>query len=279
MDVSPNNQAFFPASFGELFSAWSKFPDAAPFAGGTEIMRRQGGRCPCLPRNILCLDKLADLRRVTRTERYLELGAMVTLNEIIRLGKAVPEVFIRCLELIAGSQVRNIATIGGNLCYKVKRLDASAPLIGLDALYELRCASSARWIAASRFSSLSESLALNEQELLTRIRIPLESWDYSVYKKFKRHETGESAGGAVFLVRSEKNTLTSLRVVFAGDVVLRDKNSESLLIGKRLPLDRKDAAGFTERWNVYLDGVGNQDALFRSTLLTFITASLEALVA
>ncbi|MDR0707406.1 MAG: FAD binding domain-containing protein [Treponema sp.] len=279
MDVSRNNQLFFPASFGELFSTWSKFPDAAPFAGGTEIMRRQGGRVARLPHNILCLDKLADLRRITRTERYLELGAMVTLNEIIRLGKAVPEVFIRCLELIAGSQVRNIATIGGNLCYKARRLDASAPLIGLDALYELRCAASARWIAASRFSSLSESLALNEQELLTRIRIPLEPWDYSAYKKFKRHESGESAGGAVFLVRSEKNTLTGLRVVFAGDVVLRDKNTESLLIGKRLPLDRKDAVGFTECWNAYLEGVGNQDIFFRSSLLKFITTSLDVLVA
>jgi CO/xanthine dehydrogenase FAD-binding subunit len=279
MDVSLNNQVFFPAGFGELFSAWSKFPDAAPFAGGTELMRRQGGRVPCLPRNILCLDKIADLRRITRTERYLELGAMVTLNEIIRLGKAVPEVFIRCLELIAGSHVRNIATIGGNLCYKARRLDASAPLIGLDALYELRCASSARWIAASRFFSFSESLALNERELLTRIRIPLEPWDYSAYKKFKRHETGEATGGVVFLVRSEKNTLTGLHIVFAGDVVLRDKNSESFLIGKRLPLDRKDAAGFAERWNTYLDGVGNQDALLRSSLLKFITTSLEALVA
>ncbi|MDR0374702.1 MAG: FAD binding domain-containing protein [Treponema sp.] len=279
MDVSLNNQVFSPASFGELFSAWSKYPDATPFAGGTEIMRRQGRHLPHLPRNILCLDKLVDLRRITRTERYLELGAMVTLNEILRLGKAVPEVFIRCLELIAGAQVRNIATIGGNLCYKARRLDASAPLIGLDALYELRCATSARWIAASRFSSLSKSLALNEQELLTRIRIPLEPWDYSVYKKFKRQETGEFAGGAVFLVRSEKNTLTGLRVVFAGDVVLRDKNSESLLVGKRLPLDKKDAAGFAERWNAYFEGIGNQDFFFKASLLKFITSSLDALVA
>ncbi|MDR2793657.1 MAG: FAD binding domain-containing protein [Treponema sp.] len=278
MDVPLNNQVFFPATFGELFSVWGKFPDAVPFAGGTDIMQYQGRRVPCLPHNLLYLDKLADLRRITRTERYLELGAMVTLNEIIYLGKVVPEVFIRCLEGIAGPQVRNIATIGGNLCHKGWRLDTFAPLLGLDALYELRNAAFARWIAASRFASMPESLALNERELLTRIRIPLEPWDYSAYKKFKRQETGESSGCAIFLVRSEKNALTGLRVVFAGGVILRDKNSESLLIGKRLPLDEKDAAGFIERWNTYLDGVGNTDALFRSSLLKFIGSCLDVLV-
>jgi CO/xanthine dehydrogenase FAD-binding subunit len=279
MDVPLNNQVFFPATFGELFSAWGNFPDAVPFAGGTEIMRHQGFRVPRLPHNILCLDKLADLRRITRTERYLELGAMVTLNEIIYLGKAVPEVFIRCLEGIAGPQVRNLATIGGNLCHKAWRLDAFAPLLGLDALYELRSATSVRWIAASRFASLSSALTLNERELLTRIRIPLEPWDYSAYKKFKWQETGESSGSAVFLVRSEKNGLTGLRVVFAGGVILRDKQSESLLIGKRLPLDKKDVMGFIERWNMYLDGLGNTDALFRSNLLKFIESCLDVLVA
>jgi CO/xanthine dehydrogenase FAD-binding subunit len=276
MDV-PLNQVFFPANFAELFSAWSKFPDAVPFAGGTEIMRNQGRRIPQLPHNLLCLDKLPDLRRVTRTERYLEIGAMVTLNEVIYLGKAVPEVLTRCLENIACPQLRNIATIGGNLCCKRRRLNAVAPLIGLDALYELRGAASARWISASRFSIMPGDLALNEQELLTRIRIPLEPWDYSVYKKFKRQETGEADGGVVFLLRSGKDALVDLRLVFAGEMILRDKNSESLLIGKRLPLDKKEIAGFVGQWKAYLEGCGNQGLLFQSSLLNFIESSLDVL--
>jgi len=276
MDV-PLNQVFFPATFAELFAAWTRFPDAVPFAGGTEIMRNQGRRVPRLPRNLLCLDKLADLRRVTRTERYLEIGAMVTLNDIIYLGKVVPEVFTRCLESIAGPQVRNIATIGGNLCYANRCLDASASLIGLDALYELRSSTAARWISASRFSSSPGTPALNEEELLTRIRVPLEPWDYSVYKKFKRQESGDMDGGAVFLLRNDKNVLTDLRIVFAGTVILRDKNSESLLIGKRLPLDKKETSGFVERWKNYLEGLGNPDDLFQSSLLNFIESSLDVL--
>jgi CO/xanthine dehydrogenase FAD-binding subunit len=275
--AKPFNQVFFPETFGELFSAWAKFPDAVPFAGGTEIMRNQGPRIPLLPRNILCLDRLEDLRRITRTERYLEIGAMVPLNEIIYLGKVVPEALTRCLEGIAGPQLRNLATIGGNLCYKKRRLDASGPMIALDALFELRSAASARWISAVRFASLAGPVALNAQELLTRIRVPLAQWDYSVYKKFKPQETGGYDGGAVFIFRYEKNVLSDLRLVFSGETILRDKSTESLLVGKNLPLNKKDAAAFVAHFKTYLVGLENPTPLLRAGLLNFIESSLAAL--
>jgi CO/xanthine dehydrogenase FAD-binding subunit len=276
MDV-PLNQVFFPTGFGELFSAWNKFPDAVPFAGGTGIMRNQGRRIPRLPQNLLCLDRLEELRRITRTERYLEIGAMVKLNEIISLGKVAPKVFIRCLENIAGPQLRNLATIGGNLCSKTRRLDASAPMIALDALYELRSGAASRWISASRFSSLQSTLAINEQELLTRIRIPLELWDYSVYKKFKPQETGGPDGAAVFILKNRKNVLTDFRFVFAGEMTLRNKNTESLLVGKNLPLGKKDVAGFVEQFSTYLTGLGTVAVLLQTSLLNFIESSLIAI--
>jgi CO/xanthine dehydrogenase FAD-binding subunit len=274
MDV-PLNQVFFPATFPELFSAWEKFPDAVPFAGGTEIMRNQGRRILGLPRNILCLDKLGELRRITRTERYLEIGAMVSLNDIIYLGKAVPEALVRCLESIAGPHVRNLVTIGGNLCYKHRRLNAFAPMIALDALFELRSKSSARWISASRFASLVDGW--NAYEIVSRIRIPLEQWDYSIYKKFSRQETDDSVGAAVLILRNEKNILTDIRIVFAGKTVLRDKNLESLLIGKKLPLAKKDAAVFVDRWDACLSSIHEVSPLLRSGVLSFIRAGVSVL--
>ncbi|MDR0643994.1 MAG: FAD binding domain-containing protein [Treponema sp.] len=274
MDV-PLNQVFFPSTFQELFSIWEKFPDAAPFAGGTEIMRNQGRRIPKLPRNILCLDKLDELRRITRTERYLEIGAMVPINDIIYLGKVVPEALARCLEGIAGPHVRNLATIGGNLCYKHRRLNAFAPMVALDALFELRSQSSARWISASRFSLLVDHW--NAHEIVSRIRVPLEQWDYSVYKEFNHQETEDSHGAAVLILRNEKNILTDLRVVFAGRTILRDKNLESLLIGRRLPLTKKDAVSFVSHWDTYLSNIDEMPSLLRSGILSFIKSGVSVL--
>ncbi|MDR3138342.1 MAG: FAD binding domain-containing protein [Treponema sp.] len=275
---APFNQVFTPGNLQELFSAWSRFPDAVPFAGGTDIIRSQGGQALALPRNILSLDMLEELRRITRTERYLEIGAMVKISDIIYLGKVVPEILTRCLMEIAGPQLRNLASIGGNICCPGRRLDASAPLIALDAHYELRNASSFRWISAARFASLPGPLAINPQELLTRIRIPLERWDYSLHKKFTLPgKQGEAGGLIVLIARIQKSILTDLRIVYAGDRVLRDKNTDTLLIGKQLPLDRKDALNFTEHWKTYLSALDAPDALVQAKMLNFIQAGVLGL--
>ncbi|MDR2133841.1 MAG: FAD binding domain-containing protein, partial [Treponema sp.] len=93
--AAPPNQVFFPTGFQELFTAWNRFPGAEPFAGGTGFIRGQGRPVLILPAVILSLDKLEELHRITRTERYLEIGAMVPLNRVIRLGKIVPEILTR----------------------------------------------------------------------------------------------------------------------------------------------------------------------------------------
>ncbi|MDR0443809.1 MAG: FAD binding domain-containing protein [Treponema sp.] len=249
---APLSQVFFPASFHELFSAWSRFPDAKPYAGGTDIVWRQGKNTLTLPPIILCLDKLEELHRITRTERYLEIGAMSKLNQIYRLGKIVPEIFSACLENIAGVQLRNIATIGGNICCPARLLDTSAPLAALDALFEIRGAHSSRWVSSSRFFTTDEGASLESQELLTRIRLPLDQWDYSVYKKFSKVDITDSEI-MVFLAKTQKNILTDLRVVFKTNTILRNKAGEGLLIGKHLPLSRKIAGDFVQNWLEFLD--------------------------
>jgi CO/xanthine dehydrogenase FAD-binding subunit len=274
MDV-PHNQVFFPGTLTELFSAWTRYPNAVPFAGGTEILWGQGKPAVSLPSNILCLDKLDELHHITRTERYLEIGAMVKLNEIINMGKTVPEILRQTLKGIAGPQLQNIATIGGNICHASGRMDASAPMIALDARYELRTAQGSRWVSASRFSAVSGSLTFNPQELFTRIRIPLELWNYSIYKKFEGPYSGiESGGVMVFLGRIQKDILIDIRTVFAGKIILRDKNSEFFLAGKRLPLDRKDALNYVELWATYLSAIEIRRELLKTKLLNFIESTL-----
>ncbi|MCL2832354.1 MAG: FAD binding domain-containing protein [Treponema sp.] len=248
------NQVFIPSNLHELFSLWSRFPDSVPYAGGISFIRYQEKYLPVLPNNILSLEDIPELRRIARTENYLEIGAMVRLNEIINLGKIVPDVFIRTMEAIAGFHVQNTVTIGGNLCDKKNRLDCSAPLSALDAQYELRSASSSRWISATRFSE-SVPPALNPQELLTRIRIPLEQWNYSRYRKFKPPGSNEQGSVIVFVAKNEKDILTDLRLAYSGNYLLQNKQSENHLIGKHLPLEFRDARLFYYDWKKYLDSI------------------------
>ena len=260
----PAEQVLFPSNFLELFSIWNRFPHGLILAGGLEQIRNQGKHKPVFPENIISLSRLEELRKISRSERYLEIGAMVNLNQILHLGKIVPEPLVRCLELIGGPQLRNIATIGGNICHPLQRLDASGPMIALDAQYELRTAQSARWVPASMFSSLPGPPALTPRELLTRIRVPLEPWTYTWYRKFNTAGSGEAGGGILFMIRNEKNILTNIRVVYSGLSILREKNSETMLEGKRLPLDKKDAVTFTEKWKTCLSAFKDNEKLIFS---------------
>jgi len=266
---APLNQVVTPNSFQELFSAWNRFPEAVLYAGGTNLISKQDKNILYLPPVFLSLDKIEELQKITRTEQYLEIGSMVKLNRVIRLGKIVPEVLTLCLEKIAGTQLRNIATIGGNICATSRWLDLHAPLTALDAQYEFRNASNAtRWVSASRFHS-PEHAMLEKHELLTRIRLPLHQWDYTIYKKFYQEDYFIS-NSLVFLARTQKNILSDIRVIYKGNAIFRNKDGEDILKGKYLPLNRKTSHDFIESWHKYLAEKPEIDEFSKYSLLNCI---------
>jgi len=276
---APFSRVFSPQTFQELFSTWSRFPDALPCAGGTGFIHAQGRRVPLLAPHIISLDKMEDLKKISRTERYLEIGAMVKLDQVLNLGKIVPEAITRCFLRIADPQVRSQATIGGNICFPSGNLDACLPMVALDAQYELRTAGSSRWISAARFSSPDGPPVLATGELLTRIRIPLTPWSFTWYSKFN-DAVNNNGSSILFIMKNEKTILTTIRIIYSGKSILREKNSETMFSGKRLPLDRKDAEAFVECWRTYLSGIDDmgenvQAELTKTQIINFIKTMLR----
>jgi len=89
-------------------------------------------------------------------------------------------------------------------------------------------------------SSPIRAPASGSQELLTRIRVPLELWDYILYRKLgDRGSRIESNGVATFLARAQKDILSEVRLVFAGPFIFRDRDIEAALTGKRCPGNRE----------------------------------------
>jgi len=269
---TPLNQVVIPVNFPELFTAWSRFPEAVLYAGGTNLIGRSENNIHNLPPVFLSLDKLPELHHITRTEHYLEIGAMVRFNKLINLGKKVPEVLRTCLENIAGVQIRNIATIGGNICSK-RLLDLPPLFTALDAQYELRNAQTTRWVSSARFHSPSEQPALEKQEVLTRIRLPLHQWDYAVYQKFCG-EDYSSSESLVFLAKTRKSILSEIRIVYKTNTILRNKNAEDILNGKYLPFSRKTADEFIENWKEFLVHKKEESDFSKNTLINSIRENI-----
>jgi len=76
-----------PRSLHEALSLYASNPHALLYAGGTWTFQGHcGSHFPC-PRDIIALEKLEELRRMGRWERFLELGAAVSLGQILSLGE------------------------------------------------------------------------------------------------------------------------------------------------------------------------------------------------
>jgi CO/xanthine dehydrogenase FAD-binding subunit len=141
-------------------------------------------------------------------------------------------------------------------------------MTALDAAFELRNIQNTRWISAARFFSFAGPPALNRGELLTRIRVPLEQWDYTMYRKFGN--CLDTGGSIVFLMKNQKNILSDIRIVFAGKGMLRDKNTETLLIGKQLPINLRDAGDFMDHWRTFLSALEEPGPLIRAEIFNFV---------
>ena len=88
------SEIYFPESLQETLDLMRTRPEALLYAGGTEILRTQSEPYVRFPREILSIGGIPELRQVLLTERFVEIGAAVTLAEILELREnAVPELF------------------------------------------------------------------------------------------------------------------------------------------------------------------------------------------
>jgi hypothetical protein len=59
--------------------------------------------------------------------------------------------------------------------------------------------------------------------------------------------------------------------------MLRDNNSEAILAGKLLPLNRREGKAFKELWEKYLAAVPCPNAVLKTWIINFIESSLKNL--
>ena len=248
-------RVFSPSSLADALAAHADNPDALVFAGGTSLLFRASGTRLPLSGAVIPISHLEELKVVHRTERYLDLGACVTMASLIELGeRIVPGIVIRAAAGIARLPVRNLATIGGNLACAERRMDLHPVMTCLDAQAELRRENASRWVPvaqlqlqdqASRSGALARGAPASRKgpEMICRIRIPLDAWNIAIYRKIGASGIPDvSTFSFVFLAKAARGLLSDLRVCLSGKTALRRRDIEASQLGKRLPLSASDAA-------------------------------------
>jgi xanthine dehydrogenase YagS FAD-binding subunit len=99
-----------------LGSSWT---DAAPLAGGTDLLALMKDDI-FAPKRLVNIKELPELRGLSVGKQGLRIGALTTIQELAddpKVREAYP-VITKTADEIAGPQIRNMATIGGNLCQR-----------------------------------------------------------------------------------------------------------------------------------------------------------------
>ncbi len=156
-----------------------------PIAGGTDLMvkhRREGGISPEFDTPLLFLYQLPELQTISVENNTLILGSGVLLSRLTD-HKQVPNLLRETVQQMAAVTTRNVATIGGNICNASPAADVLPFLYLSNAEVVLQSKQNQRVIPIQEFISGPGSTTLSEEELLVKIRIPLEQFEVEKYRK------------------------------------------------------------------------------------------------
>jgi CO/xanthine dehydrogenase FAD-binding subunit len=140
-----------------------------PVAGGTDlaVVLADGLAAPPL---LIDVAGIAALRGVRRTVDGIAIGAATTIAEIAARPD-LPACLCQGARAIGSPQIRNLATVGGNVCNASPCGDTLSPLVALDAAFVLASRSGTRTVPAEQFFVGPKKTILGPGELLVEIRI------------------------------------------------------------------------------------------------------------
>lgn len=245
----PSQAYHAPATVDEAVALLSGEPDARPLAGGTDlIVQMKSGRNA--PDAIVDLKHIAALSGVHRNGDGFAIGAATActaLKNDAALAAAWPGV-VEAANLIGSVQVRNRATMGGNLCNASPAADAVPALVAAGATCLIAGPAGEREVPVEQIPIGPGHTSLAPGEFVVEIRLPgqVAGGGDAYLRSIPRTEMDIAVVGAgVNLVLDGSGTCTAARVSIGAvaPTVLLVEDAAAALIGSKLDDAALDAMG------------------------------------
>ena len=226
-----------PTSMTELFSFMSEHPEARLIAGATELGLDISKRFQKF-QTLISLEAIPELTQINNTKAEWRVGGAATLTAIQgKLGAEYPALG-DMLYLFGSRQIRNRATMGGNLVTASPIGDSAPVLLALGGSIILASAASERSLTLDEFFVAYRKTALKPGEVLKTIIVPRtanKKRRTRFYKVTKRREMDISTVAGCFTIELDaKNIVRHTRLAYGGVALtpVRALKSEQALIGK-----------------------------------------------
>lgn len=236
---------FKPDSIKETISILSQHGEKSQILnGGTDLI--VGIRDKIIqPEYLVDIKAIPQLNRITYNKQDgLNIGATVTLNEISN-SKVVQThypILIKACKTVGSYQVRNRATLVGNICNASPAADTAPPLLVLEAKVNIIGPTGEKIVPINQFFTGVKKNILKKGEIVTSITIPpIKGKWVGVYLKQGRKKEVDLAtvGVAVVCIRDE----VRIALGAVAPVPVRAFKTEELLKGKIMDEPLLEKAG------------------------------------
>jgi len=258
--------------------------EATVFAGATDLMLQTRSGAKAFAPTLVNLRRVEGLRGTTEANGAIRLGALTTITDVLKdkvLRRSAP-VLCETADKFACGQVRNSATVGGNVCNASPAGDMIIPLLLLDAEAELVSwvDGEANWrrIPLSNFFDGPGQTKLRASEILTALTFRTPASDFVAgFQKFGTRPSMDISVVSVGLGGRLKNgVLTESRVAFGAvaPVPMRGRETESVINGRII--DETTIAAASAKANAEISPIDDvrASAWYRRELIITLTGRL-----
>jgi len=237
IEIGMGNQTYFrPFTLTEALRLRRDNPDALIISGSTDVAIRQTKHKEVLSR-IIDLSGVEELQAIREDKGQLIIGAGASVEEIRQFsGKRFP-VLVRLLNVFGSLQIRNMATMGGNIASASPVGDTLPFLVASGAKVILSGGASERTIPVEDFITGYRVTGLRKDELIREIMIPIPATGTRIgfYKISKRKDLDISTVSGAFRINMVLGAVTDIILAFGGMAVtvVRGRRAEQYLKGKK----------------------------------------------
>lgn len=249
-------------------------------AGGTDVMVRINQRA-IQPEALISLQGVDGLKGIT-SNGGMALGSMTLFRDIERsplISRDYPAL-AQAVAVLANPQVRNVATIGGNLCNGAPSADCAPPLIVMEAELILKGPEGERSVPIREFFKGPGQHCMNPSEMMTGIMLPeIKKGTGSAFLKTGRVSQDIAVVNAAALVVMEGGVCKKCRlsVGAVAPVPLRLTDIETMLEGQAVDPDLlEEVAERTQKAVSPITDVRSTEAYRRQVSGVLVKRALKA---
>lgn len=213
---------------------------ARPLAGGTDLLLKMK-LGEAAPATVVNIKRIPDLRRI-EFNSHLTLGALTTLEEV-RYSPLVRDhapILAMAAATMASTQIRNLATVGGNLCTAAPSADLAPALIASNARACIVGPNGERSVALDEFFLGPGQSVLAPDELLVSVDVPRAGGPALYLKHMPRAGMDIAVVGVGIALTLNEDRCVSARIALGavGPTPMRARRAEAELIAGSLTPDR-----------------------------------------